>query len=379
MFELTKSQRGIQKAALEFAKGEFDKELAQEIDRSQQFPEKIWRTAGDLGFIGMHYPEEFYGQSLGMIDTVLVIETLCRKDSTLGSALALAGFAAECILKFGVDEIKEKFLPSIAEGKLLCGAAPMLSNPEAISLFATPTEDGWCVSGYAYRVINGGRAGCYCLLCNTDKGGKTDKSLSMFLVPTDLNGVATETSMETLGLRMTPVATLHFDDIHVPGSCLLGKPGDGFRQYRAFENLSRLTYAAMALGTAQGAQDRALDYIKQREQFGKKIVSFQVSEHKIADMATKIEQARFLLYQAAGAFDQGQVNSKWIAMAKISACRAVVEVSSEAVQLMGGYGYASEYEVERCYRDAKTIEIFPDAPLRLKDDIAKSVIGKIRK
>ncbi len=379
MFELTKSQREIQKAAVEFAKGEFEKDLSQELDRSQQFPGKIWRTAGDLGFIGMHYPEEFSGQSLGMLDYLLVVETLCRKDSTLGSALALAGFAAECILKFGTDDIKEKVLSMIAEGQMLSGAAPLSTSSEAATLFAEQTDDSWCLNGYAYRVINGGQAGCYCLLCKTDNAATPEKSLSMFLVSADLKGLSVESPAETLGLRMTPVATLHLKNVHVPSACLLGKPGAGLSQYKFFGNICRLTYAAMALGTAQGAQDRALDYTKQREQFGKKIAGFQVSEHKIADMAIKIEQARFLLYQAAATFDRGRSDSKLIAMAKISACRAAVEVSSEAVQLMGGYGYASEYEVERFYRDAKTMEIFPDTPLMLKNDIAKSVIGRIRK
>lgn len=378
MFELTKAQRGIQKAAGEFAKGEFDKELGRELDRSQQFPEKIWRTAGDLGFIGMHYPEEFYGQSMAVLDSLLVVETLCRKDSTIGGALALAGFAAEWILEFAVDDIKKKFLPMIAEGKMLTGAAPATKNPVAATLFAEPTQKGWRINGYAYRVINGGRAGCYCLVCKTDNTVTPEKSMSMFLVPADIEGVSFESSVETLGLRMTPLATLQFNDVQVPATYLLGKRGAGLSQYSRFESVCRLTYAAMALGTAQGALDRALDYTKQREQFGKKIARFQVSAHKIADMAIKIEQARFLLYQAAAAFDRGQANSKWIAMAKITACRAAVAVSSEAVQLMGGYGYASEYEVERFYRDAKTMALFPDSPLMLKDDIATSVIGRIR-
>lgn len=379
MFELTKSQRGIQKAAAEFAKGEFNKEEAREMDRAQQFPEQIWRTAGELGFIGMHFPEEFSGQSLGMLEYLLVVETLCRKDSTVGSALALAGFAADCLLKFSTNDLKGKILPMIAEGQMLFGTAPMSSRDGRTDLCAKQTADGWCINGDVCQVINGGLAGCYCLLCKTDDQSAAEKSMSMFLVTSDREGLMIDPPSKTLGLRMTPTATLHFKNYHVPSDYLLGKPGAGLKQVRWFLDISRLLYAAMALGTAQGAQDRGLDYIKQRKQFGKKIACFQVSGHKIADMATKIEQARFLLYQAAAGFDRGRVDSKLVAMARISACRSAVDVSSEALQLMGGYGYASEYEVERYYRDAKTMDIFPESPTMLKDDIAKTVVGRVRK
>jgi alkylation response protein AidB-like acyl-CoA dehydrogenase len=378
VYQLSKSQKEIQKAAKEFAKGEFDKDLAYELDKNQEFPAKIWQKAAELGFIGMHFPEKYSGGELGTFDNVLLAEGLCRKDSTIGSALMLSAFASECLLRFGSNELKEKYLPRVAEGKMLSGAAYAEADTGAVfdSLNTTAVKDNdeWIINGEKSYVLNAGKAGFYCVLCHANG----DKGTNLILVESQREGLSVVDKGEKLGLRMTATSNLKFEDVRVPLGHLIGKEGSGLKQVRRFLDESCILIASLALGTAQGAFDRALDYVKQREQFGKKIVQFQVTQHKLADMATKIDQARSLTYSTAQSFDAGKIDVKLACMAKLVASRAAVEVASEAIQLLGGYGYMTEYEVERFYRDAKNMEILGRAPTNLKDIIAASVIGRIK-
>ena len=185
-------------------------------------------------------------------------------------------------------------------------------------------------------------------------------------------------SGEKLRLSTRKTSGLRSEDVSLPLERLIGKEGGGLKQAHATMDEGRLLIASLALGTAQGAYERALDYTKQREQFGKKIIQFQVNQHKLAEMATKIEQARFFTYGAARAFGAGKVDTKYACMAKMVATRTAVEVTSEAIQLLGGYGYMTEYEIERFYRDAKSMEILGGSPGHLKDLIAKAVVGRIK-
>jgi len=382
-FELTKSQKEIQKAARDFAKGEFDKDLALELDKNHEFPEKIWAKAGDLGFIGMHYPEQYSGQDLGVVENIIVCEEFCRKDSTIGIAVVLASFASECLLRCGSEELKTKFLPQVAEGKILSGGA--FTEPDhgsdITSMNTTAVKDGdeWVINGNKTFITNGGKAGFYVVLCQTDPESKpSHRGLSLILVEGDRKGITATDVGEKLGIRMLATAELTFTDVRVPASNLIGKEGKGFYQVLEFFDESRILIAAQALGTAQGAFDRALDYVKQREQFGKKIAEFQITQHKLADMATKIELARLITYKAAWNFDQGRIDPKLTSMAKMYAARTAVEVADEAIQLLGGYGYMTEYEVERYYRDAKITEIYEGTKEIQKNTIASSVIGKLK-
>ncbi len=382
-FELTKSQKEIQKAARDFAKGEFDKDLALELDRNHEYPKKIWEKAADLGFIGIHFPEQYSGQGLGIIENILIAEEFCRRDSSIGCALILACFASECVLRFGSDELKEKFLPPVAEGKMLsAGAFTEPDHGSDITFMNTAAEkDGeeWVINGSKIFITNGGLAGFYCVLCQTDlQSSPTYRGISMILVEADRKGVAASDVGEKMGIHMVATSEVYFNNVHVPASNLIGKEGKGFYQVLEFFDESRILIAAQALGTAQGAFDRALAYVKQREQFGRKIAQFQVTQHKLADMATKIELARLITYKAAWNFDQGRIDPKLTSMAKMYAARTAVEVADEAIQLLGGYGYMAEYEVERFYRDAKITEIYEGTKEIQKNTIASAIIGKIR-
>jgi alkylation response protein AidB-like acyl-CoA dehydrogenase len=382
-FELEKSQKDIQKAAREFAKGEFDKELALELDRKHEFPRKIWQKAAKLGFIGVHYPETYAGQGLGVMENILIAEEFCARDSGIGSAVILASFAAECVLRFGSEELKQKFLPAVAEGKMLSSGAFTESGHgsdiTALDTLAVHHGEEWIINGTKTFITNGGLAGFYCTLCQTDVGcSPSYRGISMILVEADRPGLTTADVGEKMGIHMMATAEVNYKDVRVPAANLIGKEGRGFYQVLEFFDESRILVAAQALGIAQGAFDRALAYVKERQQFGKRIADFQVTQHKLADMATKIELARLMTYKAAWNYDQGRIDPKLTSMAKMYAARTAVEVADEAIQLLGGYGYMTEYEVERFYRDAKITEIYEGTKEIQKNTIASAVLGKLK-
>ncbi len=382
-FELSKSQKEIQKAAYDFAKGEFKKELALELEKNHEYPTDIWKKAGELGFIGIHFPEEYSGQGLGVLENILVTEEFCRRDSSIGSAIILASFASECVLRGGSEELKKKFLPEVAEGRMLSAGA--FTEPDhgsdITSMHTTAVKDGdeWVINGTKTFISNGEIAGFFCVMCQTDDDVKPSyKGISLILVEADRPGIGCSDVGEKMGIRMMKTNEITFKDVRVPLTNTIGEEGKGFYQVLEFFDESRILIAAQGLGTAQGAFDRALDYVKQREQFGKKIAQFQVSQHKLADMATKIELARLITYKAAWNFSQGRIDPKLTSMAKMFAGRTAVEVADEAIQLLGGYGYMTEYEVERFYRDAKICEIYEGTKEIQKNTIASAVIGKIK-
>ncbi len=382
-FELTKAQKEIQKAAREFAKGEFDRELALELEKKHEYPVKIWKKAAELGFIGIHFPEQYSGQGLGVIENILIAEEFCSRDSTIGSALILAGFGSECVLRFGSEMLKEKYLPLVAEGEILSAGAFTESDhgSDITTMNTTAQKDGdqWVIDGSKMFISNGETAGFFCVLCQTDPDAKpTYRGMSLILVEADRRGVSATDVGDKMGIHMMSTAEVNFKNVRVPQVNLIGKEGKGFYQVLEFFDESRILIAAQALGTAQGAYDRALAYVKKREQFGKKIAQFQVTQHKLADMATKIELARLITYKAAWNFDQGRIDPKLTSMAKMYAARTAVEVADEAIQLLGGYGYMAEYEVERFYRDAKITEIYEGTKEIQKNTIASAIIGKLK-
>ena len=382
-FELSKSQKEIQKAAREFARGEFDKELALELDRKHEFPRKIWQKAGELGFIGVHYPESYAGQGLGCLENILIAEEFCARDSGIGSAVILASFASECVLRFGSEELKQKYLPPVAEGKMLSAGAFTEpghgSDITALDTTAVRHGDEWVINGTKTFITNGGLAGFYCTLCQTDVATQPSyRGISMILVEADRPGLTTADVGEKMGIHMMATAEVNYRDVRVPAANLIGKEGRGFYQVLEFFDESRILVAAQALGIAQGAFDRALAYVKERQQFGKRLAEFQATQHKLADMATKIELARLMTYKAAWNFDQGRIDPKLTSMAKMYAARTAVEVADEAIQLLGGYGYMTEYEVERFYRDAKITEIYEGTKEIQKNTIASAVLGKFK-
>jgi alkylation response protein AidB-like acyl-CoA dehydrogenase len=382
-FGFNKEQLEIQKAVKDFCKGEFSKELAYELDDKHEFPMKLFKKAADLGLVGISFPEEYSGQGLGCIENTIVIEELCRADSTIGTALSLSYFASECILHFGSEEMKERLLPKVAEGEMLSAGA--FTEPDHGSditrMDTTAVKDGdeWVINGTKVFITNGGLAGFFTVLVQTDPDcTPSHKGMSMILVEADRSGVSTTDVGKKMGIRSTSTSEVVFKDVRVPVSNLIGEEGKGFYQVLQFFDESRIAIAAQALGIAECAYDRALAYVKERKQFGKKLAQFQVTQHKIADMHTKIELAKLVTYKAAWNFDQGRIDPLLTSMAKMAAAKAAVDVGDEAIQLLGGYGYITEYEVERIYRDAKITEIYEGTKEIQKNTIAGQLLGKMK-
>jgi alkylation response protein AidB-like acyl-CoA dehydrogenase len=382
-FELTDEQKDIQRAAREFAQGEFDRELALELERDHAFPKSIWKKACQLGFIGLHFPEAYGGQGLGILENALVVEEFCRRDSGIGIALSLADFSSEVILRFGSEAQKGKYLPPLTRGEAISAGA--YTEPDhgsditRLSTIAVKKGTEFVINGTKTFTTNGTLADHFVVLCQTNpEADPPYRGMCTILVERETPGFEATELGDKMGIRMTSTAEISFADAHVPSENLIGQENRGFYQVMEFFDESRIEIAAQALGIAQGAFERALAYAKERRQFGQRIADFQVTQHKLADMYTKLETARLLTYKAAWNFDLDRVDPLLTSMAKMHAGRVSVEIADEAIQIFGGYGYITEYEVERFYRDAKIMEIYEGTREIQKNTIASSLIGKTK-
>lgn len=381
-FELTEQQRDVKKAAKEFAEGEFDRELALKLEREHAFPWETWKKACELGFVGIHFPEECGGGGYGVMENSLVVEEFCRVDSGIGIALSVADFSTEVILRFGTQEQKKKYLTPITEGKAISSGG--FTEPDhgsditLLSTQATKKGDEFIINGTKTFITNGTIADFSIVLCQSDFDVTPSyRGQSTIIVEKGSAGFEATDIGDKMGIKMTSTAELSFSDVRVPVSNLVGEENRGFYQVLEFFDESRIEIAAQAVGIAQGAYERALNYAKERKQFGKRIAQFQAIQHKLAEMATKIETARLLLYKAAWTFDQGTIDPKLTSMCKFYAARVAVEVADEAIQILGGYGYVTEYEVERFYRDARITEIYEGTREIQKNTIAGAILGKL--
>ncbi|MCP4671835.1 MAG: acyl-CoA/acyl-ACP dehydrogenase, partial [Desulfobacula sp.] len=349
----------------------------------RKFPDKIWKKAADLGFIGIQFDEKYSGGDLGIFEAALIAQEFCRIDSTMGMVLTLCSLGSEAVYHFGDKNLKEKFLPKICEGDMRCAIAFSESNHgldiSSINTSAAVKGNGLVLNGQKTHVTDIGTKGFYLVLCKTDlTNDSPEKSLSMILVEADKKNIFIKDSGDKFSLNMMKSAEVVFQGVKVPMSNIVGNQGKGLHQLENFLNEMRIITAAQALGIAQGALDRAVGYIKQRQQFNRKIARFQIIQHKIADMATKVELARVITYKAAFLFDRGTIDTSLISMAKMTATRTAVEIADEAIQIFGGYGYMKETEVERFFRDAKTGELRFGNRAAQQDIIGKAVTGKIK-
>jgi alkylation response protein AidB-like acyl-CoA dehydrogenase len=372
-FQLTEEQKDVQKAATDFAQGKFDPDLALELDGSGTFPESIWKKACQLGFIGIHYPEEFGGQGLGLFENLLVIEAFCRVESGIGSALSMVDLGAEVLLKFGTHEQKKKFLPPLARGeKRLCTAFAESEDGRDLSSISTVAEkkgERYILQGKKRFVSMVSLANAFVILCKESTDG-----MSTLLVEREKEGIEIY-PIEKMGLRMIPYGDIHLKEVSVLLDHCIGKVGDGMMHANHCFQVTGLRSAAQALGTAQGAFDRAMQHAKQREQFGRKLSQFQAIRHKLADMAVSVEVARWLTYKAACDYDQGMNDSESLILAQLEVGRRLIHVVDEAIQIFGGYGYIAETAIEHYFRDAWAIGVDLGTEEEQKDSIAERILG----
>jgi len=383
-FELTEEQEDIRDAVKEFCDTHFTSELARECDRKEQFPRALHRRTAELGFIGIHMPEEYGGQGYGCTENAIVAEAMCRSDSTLGTSLILSDLGCELIRKLGTRGQKEERIGRVARGEAISAVAftePARGSAisERLDTSATRGGGGWRIDGAKTLITNAGISDFFITLCQTDPEATPPyRGQSLFILDSDTAGVDVRGIEGKMGIRASPLGEVAFDGAWAPEGSLLGELDRGFYHTMGFFNESRVEIAAQALGIAQGALDRALGYAREREVSGVKIHGLQAISHKLADMAIKVEGARLLVYKAAWLIDQGRPDPMASSMAKARAGRVAVEATDEAVQILGGYGYLGEYDVERLHRDAKVTEIYEGTTEIQRNTIARFLLRGAR-
>lgn len=374
-FQLTREQKDIQKAAREFAEGEF-RDIARECEQKEEVPRALIKKGAELGFVGVFIPEAYGGAGLGFLEQTLIAEEFWRIDPGIGQQFSSVTFGAEEFILYGTEEQKRKYLTRLVTGDAVMGFA--ITEPNAGSDAGAGTtsgilmDDQWIVNGNKVMIGNGTVADFMLVFCQTDaEAASKSKRHSIIVVETDNPGYEADKITGKMGIRASDTGNVFFADVRVPKTNLIGTRGNGFSQLMNFFDRSRCYVSGHGVGLAQGALEMAIRHVKTREQFGQKLAGFQVTQFKIAEMATKIELARTLAYRAAGQLDSGVVDAKIVAMAKMNAGRTAVEVVDEALQLHGGYGYMDDSDVERFYRAAKVLEIYEGTK-----EVEKIVIGR---
>jgi butyryl-CoA dehydrogenase len=357
--------------------------VAAKYDENEEFPWDIVKILAQSDLCGVYIPEEYGGMGGGILELCILVEELSR--GCAGIALSLAGTAlgTDPILLFGNDEQKTKYLPDIASGKKL--AAYAITEPaagsdvSAMQTTATKSGDFYVLNGTKHFITNGGDAETYTVLTMTDKK-KGSRGASAFIVEKGTPGFSFGKKEEKLGIRASSTRELIFEDCKVPKENLLGKEGQGFLIAMRTFDMSRPGIGAQALGIAQGAFDAALKYSNERIQFGKPISSFQGIQFMLADMATHIEAARALIYATARQIDAGAKDiTKESSMAKMFASDVAMQVTTDAVQIFGGYGYIKEYPAEKYMRDAKITQIYEGTNQIQRSIIALNLIKDLKK
>jgi short-chain 2-methylacyl-CoA dehydrogenase len=358
-FDLTDEQRLLRDTVREFARAEVAP-VAEELDREKRFPYEIVAKMGDLGLMGIPFPEEYGGGGADTLAYALAVEELARVDSSVCITMAAhTSLGTMPIHLWGTREQRDEWLPDLCSGRRL--AAFGLTEPEAGSdagntRTTARMEDGeWVIDGAKQFITNSGTeiSACVTITARTGEGGE----ISNLIVPNGTPGYAQGEPYRKMGWNASDTRPLSFDDCRVPESNLLGRRGDGFKQFLHILDGGRIGVAAMGVGLAQGAIDEAIAYARERRAFGQPISKFQAIQSKIADLSAEIEAARLLTHRAAVEKDRGRPFTLTAAQAKLKTGRLAVRAAEEAVQIHGGYGYIEEYPVCRFYRDAKVLTI----------------------
>jgi alkylation response protein AidB-like acyl-CoA dehydrogenase len=351
--------------------------VRQELDEKEEFPWEIMRICGEAGLFGVSIAEEYGGFGGGVLENCLAVEELSRVCMGVSVSYAGSGLGAHPIILYGSSEQKKKYLPDIAKGNKLAAfgltEADAGSDASAIRTAAVRKGDGYVLNGTKQWITNGGEAEIYSIIAMTDRT-KGPRGASAFILEKGMTGFEFGKKEKKMGIRASATRELIFRDCYVPKENLIGREGMGFIiTMRTFDR-TRPGVGAQGVGLAQGALDEAARYAREREQFGKKIISFQAIQHLLADMATQVEAARALVYSVARYIDLDKDTkeiSKVSGMTKLFASDVAMKVTTDAVQIFGGYGYMREYPVEKMMRDAKILQIYEGT-----NQIQRNVIGQ---
>ena len=374
-FELTEEQNLIRDMVRSFAETEVAPS-AGERDETERFDRALmFDRLAELGLTGIVFPEEYGGAGADYLSYAIAVEELSRVCGSTGVTLsAHLSLCANPIYMFGTEEQKQKFLVPLAKGEKIgaFGLTEPTAGSDAGGTKTTATRDGndWILNGSKIFITNAGEAELYVVLARSDKSAEKHRGISAYIVEKGTPGFSFGKKEKKMGIRSSPTMELVFENCRIPGDNLLGQEGQGFKVAMKTLDGGRIGIASQALGIAQGALDATLAYTKDREQFNKPIAAFQGVSFQLADMATQIEAARLLIYNAAYRASAGLSYSQESAMAKLFASETAMRVTTQAVQLHGGYGYTREFPVERMMRDAKITEIYEGT-----SEVQRVVIG----
>jgi alkylation response protein AidB-like acyl-CoA dehydrogenase len=367
--ELNAEQRAIREVVREFAVEELGPRAA-EADRTETFPEEVWDELAALDLTGLTVPEEYGGYDADRLTYSVVNEEVAYGHLSVATALSVHCLATSCIAEFGSEELRERWLPEMVSGRPV-GAFALSeshagSNPAEMSTRAEREGDEYVINGEKQWITNGSRAGVVILFART-----VDEGITQFLVPADAEGLEVGRKEEKLGLRASDTTALSFDGVRIPVGNRLTEEGRGLSAALSILTGGRIGIASQAVGLSQAAMDDALAYAKEREQFGGPIAGIQTIQHKLAEMETKLRAARLLTREAARREDAGEDPRLDASVAKYFASEAAMEITNEAIQIHGGYGYTTDFDVERYYRDARITTIYEGT-----SQIQKSVIAR---
>ena len=364
LIPLSEEQREIQRTAREFAQSELAPH-SDAWDRAGYYDPAIVGKLGELGLLGMLVPEEYDGLGLDTTTYLVALEEIAAVDASVAVLMSVHNsLPTQMILRYGSEEQTRRFLPPMARGEWLGAFA--LSEPEAgsdaASLRTQAVRDGdcWVLNGTKAWVTSGNHANVILAMARTDSPGdrRGARGIGTFIITPDLPGFNVGKKEDKMGLRASPTVQLVFDNLRVPATNLLGDPGSGFVYAMQSLDNGRLGIAAQSVGIARAALEHACRYAGERRQFTRPIKEFQAIQFKLADMATRVTASRALLYAAAAAKDRGEAVTQFSSMSKLLASETAMWVTTQAVQIFGGYGYVKEYPVERLFRDAKVTEIY---------------------
>jgi alkylation response protein AidB-like acyl-CoA dehydrogenase len=382
LIPLTEQQKEIQQLAREFARSEIAP-YADKWDREAAMDPAIIGKLAELGFLGMMVPEQYDGLGLDTVTYLVALEEIAAVDASVAVAMSVHNsLPTQMILRYGSEAQRERYLPAMARGEWLGAFA--LSEPEAgsdaaaMTTQATRDGDGWILDGTKAWVTSGNQAGVILAMARTDRPGERRgaRGISAFIVTPGLQGFRVGKKENKLGLRASPTVQLSFDRMRVPADQLLGQEGKGFVYAMQSLDNGRLGVAAQAVGIARAALEYSVRYAGERRQFGHPIKEFGAIQFKLATMATRITAARALLYSAASAKDRGEPITQFSSMSKLFASETAMWVTTEAIQIFGGYGYMKEYPVERLFRDAKVTEIYEGTSEIQRIVIARQLYAK---
>jgi hypothetical protein len=358
--ELTEDQIFIKNTVREFAENKI-KPTLMEYDEAQKFPTELLKELGELGFLGILFPEEYGGAGLGYVEFEIIIEELARIDPSIAlSVAAHNGLCTNHIFSFSNEEQKKKYVPDLATGKKIgaWGLTEPFSGSDAAALrtVAEKVGDHFILNGSKSLITHGKYGETAVVMAITDKD-KKQKGISAFILEKGMPGFSAGKKENKLGMRSSETSQLIFENCKVPAENLIGEEGMGFVQAMQILEGGRISIASLSVGLAQGCLDESIKYSKEREQFGKPISTFQATQFKLANMKTDIDAARLLTLRAAYMKDKGLPNKKEAAIAKLFASEIAEKAASEAVQIHGGYGFMKDYPVEKFYRDVKLLTI----------------------